>query len=167
MPRQRNADPKKSCERCGTSLQRKLHGKRLEDFSVFARRRFCSLSCANSKAVLTMSGCRSRARKLRGPRCEACGYQHYLHAHHKDGDFTNNDPTNIQTLCTHCHNFWHALLDRLLMPCGPMPALFPSSDAGFPPEWISCAPSATPSIPDPPPLSSAQPCRALELSHEC
>ena len=33
---------------------------------------------------------------------------------------------------------------------------------GFPPEWISCAPSATPSIPDQQPLSSAPPCNASE-----
>lgn len=38
---------------------------------------------------------------------------------------------------------------------------------GFPPAWISCAPSATPSIPDQPLRSSAQPCKASELLHEC
>jgi hypothetical protein len=37
---------------------------------------------------------------------------------------------------------------------------------GFPPEWISCAPSVTPSIPDQPQLSSAPPCKLLEASHE-
>ena len=38
---------------------------------------------------------------------------------------------------------------------------------GFPPEWISCAPSATPSIQDQPLPSSAPPCNASELQHEC
>jgi hypothetical protein len=38
---------------------------------------------------------------------------------------------------------------------------------GFPPEWISCAPSVTPSIIDQQAYSSAQPCKQLEASHEC
>lgn len=37
---------------------------------------------------------------------------------------------------------------------------------GFPPEWISCAPSAMPSITAQPLLSSAPQCRALGVSHE-
>jgi hypothetical protein len=37
---------------------------------------------------------------------------------------------------------------------------------GFPPEWISCAPSATPSIIDQPQFLSAPPCKQLEVSHE-
>ena len=136
-------DPEKSCERCSTPLQRKRYGKNLEDFSAFARRRYCSLSCANSKGVLTKAGYRAQSRKLRGAECEACGYRHYLHAHHKDGDYTNNAPSNIQTLCTHCHNFWHALLDRLMKPCGPMPRLLPSSNTDSPTEWVSCGVSVT------------------------
>ena len=127
MPRQRNVDPMKCCERCGISLQRKRYGKNLEDFSAFLKRKYCSLTCANSKGVLTMSGYRAQSRKMRGMACEACGYQHDLHAHHKDGDYTNNAPANIQTLCTHCHGFWHALLDRLLIPCCAMPRLWGSS----------------------------------------
>jgi len=115
-------------------LQRKRYGKSLEDFSAFAKRKYCSLSCANSKGVLTKAGHRAKSRKMRGMVCEACGYQHDLHAHHKDGDYTNNSPENIQTLCTHCHGFWHALLDRLLLPCSGMPALFPSSHMESPEE---------------------------------
>ena len=56
--------------------------------------------------------------------CEACGWAKSLHVHHCDGDPQNNDPANLQTLCTHCHNFWHAMLARLGRPiAGRMPAL--------------------------------------------
>lgn len=128
MPRQRNPDPMKSCEQCGTPLHRKRYGKNLEDFTAFAKRRFCSLTCANSKGASTVAGYRAQSRKLRGAQCEACGYTLQLHAHHKDGDYTNNDPSNIQTLCAYCHNYWHALLDRLLKPCSEMPRLFHRSN---------------------------------------
>jgi hypothetical protein len=127
MPRQRNVDPEKHCERCGIRLHRKRYGKNLEDFTAFRKRKFCSLTCANSTGALTTAGHRARSRKLRGSSCEACGYTLDLHAHHKDGNIANNAPENIQTLCTYCHNFWHALLDRLLKPSLPMPRLFGSS----------------------------------------
>ena len=56
--------------------------------------------------------------------CESCGLTRRLHVHHIDGDFTNESLSNLQTLCTHCHNFWHALLERHgLKPAEPMPSL--------------------------------------------
>jgi hypothetical protein len=39
--------------------------------------------------------------------CEMCGFvpQHVcqLDVDHRDGDRTNNDPSNLQTLCANCH----------------------------------------------------------------
>ncbi len=39
--------------------------------------------------------------------CERCGFvpEHpcQLDVHHKDGDHSNNDPANLQTLCANCH----------------------------------------------------------------
>ena len=118
-------DPDKLCERCGVPLTRQRFGDRLEDRSAFLRRRFCSLTCANSKDTLTKGGYHWRARQHRKPACEACGLRKALHVHHVNGQPSDNDPANLQTLCTHCHNFWHATLDRHGRPiAGKMPSLF-------------------------------------------
>jgi hypothetical protein len=112
MPRK--LDPTKSCDHCGVKLQRRMIGLRLEDRSVFLRRKYCSLTCANSKRrPLTKHGYSWRARKHLKPTCEGCGHPKSLEAHHVDQDKSNNVPTNIQTLCTHCHDFWHATAKRL------------------------------------------------------
>jgi hypothetical protein len=118
-------DPERHCERCGLPLTRRRFGSRLEDRSAFLRRRFCSLTCANSRSKLTKGGYHWRARKYRKTACEACGRMKALHVHHVNGNPSDNDPVNLQTLCTHCHNFWHAALDRLGRPiAGRMPPLF-------------------------------------------
>src|SRR5260221_12255202 len=98
MPRPATPTPPKSCERCGKPLTRKRFSGRLEDYGTFLRRRFCDLSCANSRSDVTRGGYLWRARKLRGPKCEACGTTRRLHAHHVNGDITLTTPENIQTL---------------------------------------------------------------------
>lgn len=108
----------KPCEWCGAMMGRKRYPPRnvLECLSNFRRRRFCSISCAASwqhaNASTTAGASRKRANKLCGPECEACGISKNLEAHHVNGDPTDNTPSNIQTLCGHCHGFWHAMLKR-------------------------------------------------------
>jgi len=85
----------------------------LEDLTAFNKRRFCSLSCANTREILTKHGYSWRARKHLKASCEACGETRWLQAHHVDQDITNNQPGNIQTLCKWCHNFHHATAKRL------------------------------------------------------
>lgn len=109
---EKKPEPAKFCECCGTELQRKRFNGRLEDLSVFQRRRFCSLSCANTRTDLTKHGYSWRARKHLKKKCEACGYTRALQAHHIDQDKANNEPENIQTLCKHCHDFWHTMAKR-------------------------------------------------------
>lgn len=122
MPRK--SDPEKSCETCGVPLTRKQTGGRLEDRGTFLRRRYCSLSCANSKPLVGKQGNHWRARQHRKAACEACGATTSLHVHHCDANPANNTLPNLQTLCVHCHNFWHALLTRRGLPiAGRMPAL--------------------------------------------
>lgn len=103
----------KYCECCGKEMQRKRFNRTLEDLSAFQRRRFCSLSCANTRTDLTRHGYSWRARKHLKRNCEACGYTRALQAHHMDQDIANNEGSNIQTLCKHCHDFWHTTATRI------------------------------------------------------
>jgi len=36
--------------------------------------------------------------------CELCGSKRFLDIHHKDGNWKNNNPKNIQIVCRSCHN---------------------------------------------------------------
>lgn len=138
MAHPRAVEPEKSCGRCGTEFQRKTFNGRLEDLGVFKRRKYCSLSCANTKDRPShWETYHWRARKHRKPSCEACGLTERLHVHHVDGNHENSDPTNYQTLCVYCHGFLHATADRLgwIQP-GRLPNLR---------EWTDCEASAMPS----------------------
>lgn len=51
--------------------------------------------------------CRVKARKHKKGSCEHCGFtpenKGLLDVDHIDGDRSNNDPSNLQTLCKPCH----------------------------------------------------------------
>lgn len=116
--------PIRHCAHCGLKLERKRYCDRLEDYAAFMKRQHCSRTCGNSRKELTKHGYSWRARKHLKPACEACGETRLLHAHHIDQDKTNNEPTNIQTLCKYCHDFWHSTAKRLAVNvAGRMPAL--------------------------------------------
>jgi len=109
--------PTKYCEWCGKSFERNRVGKnhQLECVSNYMRRRFCSISCSVSRQharPATPAASRKRAAKLVSGSCEACGFAMDLVVHHVNGQPTDNSPANLQTLCTHCHSFWHAMLRR-------------------------------------------------------
>ena len=108
----RKKEPEKYCLTCGILLCRKRYGRTLEDFTVFMKRKYCSLSCANTRKTVTISALHKRAVVFRGKHCEICGEKSKLHAHHIDGNIENNTQENIQTLCTHCHNTFHHLCHR-------------------------------------------------------
>ncbi len=120
----RAVEASKSCAVCGQTLYRRRYGGRLEDLTVFNKRKFCSLSCANTRMVLTKHGYSWRARKYLKVSCEACGSTRYRQAHHVDQNKANNSPANIQTLCKFCHDFWHSTARRIgLEVAGRMPCL--------------------------------------------
>ena len=129
MPRRRIKTDHAPCPVCGTAITRKIYNGRLEERSNFRRRIHCSQACmamGMKKATVGRSAHLWRARKYRTSACEACGETRKLHVHHCDGDQTNNDPTNLQTLCQYCHDFWHALLKRRGLPVrGRVPVLVP------------------------------------------
>ena len=57
--------------------------------------------------MLTRDGYRFHARKMRQLCCENCKSTDTLCAHHKNGDWTDNSLSNIQTLCSSCHTTLH------------------------------------------------------------
>lgn len=106
----------RQCETCSKLLERRRHQSgRLEGFRDFMRRRFCSLSCANSrsKGGTSRKAFHYHARKSREEFCESCGTNQELQVHHVNEDWTDNSPMNLQTLCIFCHTFWHAMHKRL------------------------------------------------------
>ena len=58
--------------------------------------------------------------KLRGDSCESCESNTWLQkpisleVHHKDGDRTNNDLSNLQLLCPNCHSYTDYYRNRKL-----------------------------------------------------
>lgn len=140
MPRPRKQEPIKYCAHCGSSLERKIFGSRLEDYGVFLRRRYCSASCAayaqhSIKAPLTIhaeitpppsdAAGRKRSMKYVGTSCAACGdTESRLLVHHIDSNPKNDASANLQTLCFSCHVKWHRLHQRIGLPVSvPMPPI--------------------------------------------
>lgn len=100
----------KPCEGCGKMMERKNFNGRLEDATIFNKRRFCSLQCAgkiHKKEMPTKSAIGKMLISQRKTNCEICGTTETLGIHHKDSNRYNNDPANHMTLCTVCHTKWH------------------------------------------------------------
>ena len=142
----RTQEPEKYCETCWKKLFRRRYSGRLEDLTAFQKRKYCSLTCANTKKTVTEAGYRWRAKQLRKDSCEICGERSRLHAHHIDGNITHNWQQNIQTLCFDCH-MAHHLLCRRLGRTEPGKAELNELQAAFPLGWTDLSASETPLCP--------------------
>lgn len=115
MPAHKKPTPDRYCHACGKRLERKrLPNGDLEYLIHFNRRRYCDKLCfakgntGQKKAVLQWAAAHARARKIcpNGP-CKKCGKPAATDVHHKDGDWNNNSPTNLERICRGCHNKEH------------------------------------------------------------
>lgn len=100
-------DQPKSCVACGIQMLRRRFAGRLEDLGAWKRRRFCSLSCANTRKTVGYHGNSWRARIFLKKNCEVCASCYRLAAHHKNKNRDDNRPENIATLCIRCHALHH------------------------------------------------------------
>lgn len=67
----------------------------------------------SGEIVVTASRpCKRAIIHLRGEKCESCGWQERhpitgkvpIEIEHKDGNYLNNSPENVQLLCPNCHS---------------------------------------------------------------
>lgn len=144
----RKADPERQCQNCARPIQRRRYSTGLlENRNRFISRRFCDRACmaaAMTQTEVTKGAYLWRARKHRKPSCESCGTTASLQVHHRDGNWKNNNPQNLRTLCASCHTKLHwrldakarerrwvkaTHLDYLLSICADLSAHLPASDA--------------------------------------
>ena len=110
MPMPRKPDPLKHCQQCGKRMNRKTINGRVEDMTVFRRRKYCNRRCmarAFIKIDPTLSALRKRVEGYKKGTCEVCAATQALSVHHMDENPENNRPSNLRTLCNSCHQIWH------------------------------------------------------------
>ena len=110
MPMPRKTDPEKMCAYWGEKLERKRNTKRLEDRTIFLKRKYCNRTCMARAFIqedVMKDALYKRARVFVGKVCETCGATERLEVHHKDDNPANNTSDNRMTLCDSCHTKWH------------------------------------------------------------
>jgi ssDNA-binding Zn-finger/Zn-ribbon topoisomerase 1 len=104
-------DIMRTCEACGRPILRtRMPNGELMSRSVFLKRKFCNKTCMSEaftarpvKEIVQHSTAHRRARRLKaaGP-CERCGNPG-RDVHHRNGNWLDNDPGNLERLCRPCH----------------------------------------------------------------
>lgn len=84
---------------------------RLEDYTRFQNRIYCSKSCSARRNYDSLDKSRDafqlEARKYRKEYCEHCGSSVSVQIHHIDSNWKNNSPSNLMSLCKTCHMKLH------------------------------------------------------------
>ena len=98
----------KICPKCGKEFHRRRFGKRLEDFTRWNQRIYCSKQCNYIRPEISHKTSYHRlARYFLNHYCQNCGSTENLDVHHKDRNYKNNEITNLETLCHTCHMKYH------------------------------------------------------------
>jgi hypothetical protein len=116
MGRPPKPTPERYCQECGKRLERKRrpNGK-LENLTYFNGRKFCDLRCTATNfgrrhsPDVKESAAHHHARQIvpKGP-CNRCGNPLASDVHHRDHNYLNNAPENLERLCRSCHKQEHA-----------------------------------------------------------
>jgi hypothetical protein len=64
---------------------------------------------------------RAIALRIYGPKCNRCGFDNHVAAivvHHKDRNRSNNNPSNLEVLCSNCHSIEHWSKNEIVEPMG-------------------------------------------------
>ena len=125
MPQHVKPTPEKYCKQCDARLERKrLPNGDLEYLIHFKARKYCDRRCMaaafDAKPAMGRSWAEThrQARKLVPPgRCQRCGKPDARDVHHKDGNHTNNEPSNLERICRSCHTKEHRVR-RCCVLCG-------------------------------------------------
>jgi hypothetical protein len=89
-----------TCEECG------INPVRSKGYTAIGTQRFDKRCSTCAKGVTNKPWLLSREDE-----CNICSYHPFfsgsLDVHHRDGDKTNNEPSNLMTLCASCHRELH------------------------------------------------------------
>jgi 5-methylcytosine-specific restriction endonuclease McrA len=115
MGRKAKPTPEKYCQYCGTKMERKREADGdLESLLHFGRRKFCNQICMakafdqRHKPDAEWSAAHRAARQLVPPGpCAKCGKPGATDVHHKNENWQDNRPENLERLCRPCHNLTH------------------------------------------------------------
>ena len=91
-----------TCKVCGETKPRENF--RLDRYG-YLKGKICS-ACNLDRMSPKGAGRNYIYRQYKKTYCETCGVSYHrcqLDVDHIDGDHSNNDPTNLQTLCANCH----------------------------------------------------------------
>ena len=108
LAKQAKKTESKTCLKCGSKFNRRRFGSRLEDYTRWKARKYCSKQCnyirpnGNSKGNYHLL-----ARSYANQSCNTCGSTDNLDVHHKDRNYKNNEMKNLETLCHSCHMKLH------------------------------------------------------------
>lgn len=105
----------KRCAYCGKIMEiAKLKNGYLESASQYNRKKYCNRDCMkkafrkDETESVSWSNMHRHARMIIPPaNCKICGSATNVDVHHKDGNYLNNSPENLQRLCRSCHNLQH------------------------------------------------------------
>ena len=105
MPRKQLHYEGEMCDECG------INPKAFSGYNLNGNRKYRAVCTACHKGRYGKPWL-----KFRGTECEMCGYtpmfQGSLDVHHRDGDKSNNDTTNLMTVCATCHRELEAIIHQ-------------------------------------------------------